>query len=91
MELNPHFVEEYYFSLNFRDLTHIDLFSESCYFKPNLNCYYNFPIDLAPNGIPFAVLNLSENGNCNPNLVWIKKISKIFLCVYQSIDIQPMK
>ena len=28
-----------------------------------------FPIDLAPIGIPIAVLNLSENGNYNRNVV----------------------
>ena len=29
--------------------------------KPNLDCYYTFPTDLAPNGIPFGVaLNLHK-------------------------------
>ena len=30
------------------------------------------------------VLNLSQNGNYNQNLVWINKIPKTFLCVYMS-------
>ena len=40
-----------------------------------------FPIDLAQIRIPIDVLNLSENGNYNPNLVWINKIQKRFLRV----------
>ena len=32
-------------------LTHREIFSESCYSKPNLYCNYNFPIDLTPIGI----------------------------------------
>ena len=34
------------------------------------------------NGCPFAVPNHSENGKNNLNLVWLNKISKIFLFVW---------
>ena len=39
----------------FIEVSHREIFSESCKFKPNYDCIYNFPIDLAPNGIPFGV------------------------------------
>ena len=35
--------------------THGEIFSESCWPKTNLDCNYHFPIDLAPNRIPFGV------------------------------------
>ena len=54
------------------------MYSESCYSKPNLDCNYHFPIDLATIGIPI-VLNLSENDNYYPNYIWISKIKEIFL------------
>ena len=31
---------------------HIRIDSESCWIKPNMDCNYNFLIDLEPNGIP---------------------------------------
>ena len=37
------------------------------------------------NGIPSAVLNLSEMCDYNPNLVWINKIPKRFLCEYDTL------
>jgi len=36
--------------------------------EPNLDCNNHFLIELAPIGIPIAVLNLSGNCNYNPNL-----------------------
>ena len=48
------------------------------------DCDYHSPIDLAPIGIPIGVKSISENGNYNPNLIWINKIQKIFICVYIS-------
>ena len=33
------------------------------------------------------MLNLSENGDYNPNMFWINKIPKIFLCVYLHLHI----
>ena len=36
------------------------IFSESCYFKPNLNCKYNFPIDLALYGILFGAKSIEK-------------------------------
>ena len=50
-------------------------------FKSNLDCNYPFPIDLAPIKILIGVLNLSENSNYNPNLVWINKNKKKIICV----------
>jgi len=35
--------------------THREIFSESVWSKPNFDCNYIFPTDLAPNGIPFVV------------------------------------
>ena len=55
--------------------THWEVFAQSCQSKHNLNCNYHFPVDLAPIGI------LSENGNYNPNCVWIDKIEQRLLCV----------
>ena len=51
--------------------THKELDLEFCSIKPNLYYNYTFPIDLAPNGIPFGAkpLNQSEKCNYNPNLV----------------------
>ena len=37
-------------------------------------------------GIPIDVLNLLENDNYNPNLVWINKIPKKFLPVRKNIN-----
>ena len=36
--------------------------------------YKLYYINVAPIGIPIAVLNLSKKGTYNPNLVWINKI-----------------
>ena len=36
--------------------------------KPNLDCNYSFPIDLAPNGFPFGAKSV-KNYIHNPNLV----------------------
>ena len=41
---------------------HREIYRESGYIKPNTDCNYTFPIDLASNVIPFAVLNQLENG-----------------------------
>ena len=60
-----------------------EIFSESCNTKSNLDCNYTVPIDLAPNGLQF---DQSEPCNYNPNLVWIYKIQKIFLCVAPDFD-----
>ena len=40
----------------------------SCYIKPNLDCNYTFPINLASNAIPFGA-NQSDKCNYNPNLL----------------------
>ena len=53
-----------------------EIFSESRKSKPNLNCNYTFSIDLAQQTELCLVLNLSENGNYNPNLVWIQQDSE---------------
>ena len=36
------------------------IFSESCYSKPNLECNYTFPIDLARIGIPFGAKSIGK-------------------------------
>ena len=69
--------------------THREIISESGEIRPNVDCNYRFPMDLPPNGFPIAVLNQSENGNYNPNSVWIKKIQKIFLRVHFSVVRRP--
>ena len=46
-----------------------------------MDCNYPIPIDLALNGLPFAVLNHSVQGNCNPTLVRIDQIQEEFLRV----------
>ena len=33
---------------------HREIFSETAKIKPNFDCKYDFPIDLAPNGSPFG-------------------------------------
>ena len=62
------------------------IFRESCKSEQNLNCNYTYPTDMALNGIPLGAkpnldCNQFEKYNYNPNLVWINKIHKIFLCV----------
>ena len=42
--------------------------SQSCSVKPNLDCNYTFPINLASNAIPFGA-NQSDKCNYNPNLL----------------------
>ena len=37
-----------------------ELFSESCQSEPNLECNHSFPIDLAPNGIPFGAKSIGS-------------------------------
>ena len=49
--------------------THGEIFSKSCQIKPKSDCIYHFPIDLEPNGRPFAVPNQSGNGKYNRILV----------------------
>ena len=44
---------------------HREIFSKSYQIKPKSDCIYHFPIDLEPNGCPFAVSNQSENGKYN--------------------------
>ena len=34
--------------------------SESCSIKPNLDCIYQFPIDLEPNGRPFGFKSIEK-------------------------------
>ena len=36
------------------DITHREIISDSCQIKLNLDCDYNFQIDLAPKGVPFC-------------------------------------
>ena len=43
--------------------------SQSAGIEPNFDCSYHFSIYLEPNGIPYGVLNQSEHGNYNQNLV----------------------
>ena len=40
--------------LIYHNYTHREIFSEFGNSKPNLDCKYTFPIDLAPTGIPFG-------------------------------------
>ena len=37
-----------------------EFFSESCKSKPNLDCNYHFPIDLAPIRIPTGVKHIGK-------------------------------
>ena len=39
---------------------HREIFSESCWSKPNLDCNYPFPIDLASIGIPIGVKSIEK-------------------------------
>ena len=41
-------------------LTHREIFSESCYSKPNLDCKYCFPIDLTPISIQIGVKSIAK-------------------------------
>ena len=49
--------------------------------KPSLDCKNTFPIDLAPNGIPFDVQR-KKSVNYNLNMIWIYQIQNRFFCVY---------
>jgi len=62
--------------------------SESCSSKPNLDCNYHFPIDLAPNEIPIGAKSIGKC-NYNPNLVWINTIPKIIFDVYSVRYVAP--
>ena len=42
-------------------------------------------VDDPPIGIPIGVLNLSEKGKNNPNLIWVNMIPKRFLCVWREL------
>ena len=41
-------------------ITYREIFSQSCWIKPNLDCNYTFPIDLAPKGILFDVKSMGK-------------------------------
>ena len=63
---------------------HTDFFSESCWIKPNLNCIYSSPTDLAREESAF-----DQSENCKYNLisVWIYKIQRrFFLCVLCGVE-----
>ena len=42
--------------MNLFSCAHKEIFSESCQIKPNLDRYYTYPIDLAPNRIAFGAI-----------------------------------
>ena len=42
------------------EVTHREIFSESCLFKPNLDCCYHFPIDLAPIGNAIGAVSIGK-------------------------------
>ena len=39
---------------------HREIFSDYTKIKPNLNCNYHFPNDLAPNGSPFGTKSIGK-------------------------------
>ena len=51
-------------------------------FEQSLDFYYHFPIVSTLLRIAIGAKSTSENCNCIPNLIWIIKILKRFLCVY---------
>ena len=59
--------------------TRWEIFSRFCKIKPKSDCIHYFPIYLEQNGSPFAVLNQSENEECDLISVWFNKIQKLFI------------
>ena len=56
--------------------------------KPNLDSKLTFPVDLAPNKIPLAVLNQLEKCIYNANFfVSINQIQKKKFCVHNITDL----
>ena len=51
---------ELYSVENIFRLTYREIFSESCYSKPNLDYYYNFPVDLASHRISFGAKSIEN-------------------------------
>ena len=54
--------------------TRREMFSESCWINPKLDCIYHLSIDLDP--------NQSENVKYNLILGWLNRIPKVFLYVF---------
>ena len=63
-------------------VTLAEVVRKSYWIELKSDCIHHFPIDLEPNGLPFAVPNQSENGKYNLISAWFNKIPKILLCVY---------